>query len=115
MIINQQSSNSIQTNGLQSSQFTLETNSTIFDMLTSKVYSDPLLASIREISTNAIDGCLQADKPVAFDVHLPTEQEPYFSVRDYGSGMSPDQIQQVYTTMGASTKRDSNDFNGCMG
>jgi hypothetical protein len=99
----------------ESTDFQIETNAYVFDLLTSKVYNDPILASIREISTNAIDACIDAQVPVNFDAHIPTPEESYFSVRDYGTGLSPSDITGLYTTMGASSKRNSNDVNGCMG
>jgi hypothetical protein len=99
----------------ESTDFQIETNAYVFDLLTSKVYNDPILASIREISTNAIDACIDAQVPVNFDAHIPTPEESHFSVRDYGTGLAPSDITGLYTTMGASSKRNSNDVNGCMG
>jgi hypothetical protein len=58
----------------------------MFQMLTSNVYNDPILAVMREWSTNACDACIAANKPVKFDVNLPTLEETTFSVRDYGTG-----------------------------
>lgn len=95
--------------------FQLQADSYLFELLTSKVYKYPIDATVREISTNAIDSCLEAELPVRFHVHLPTIDEPFFSVRDYGNGMQPDIIESLYCTMGASSKRDSNQYNGAMG
>jgi hypothetical protein len=99
----------------ESTDFQIETNAYVFDLLTSKVYNDPILAAIREISSNAIDACIDAQVPVKFDAHIPTPDESHFSIRDYGTGLAPDDITGLYTTMGASSKRDSNDYVGCMG
>ena len=98
-----------------SSNFTLETNAHVFKMLTTNIYSDVILAGIRELSTNAADGCKAGDLPIKYDVHVPTISNPTFSVRDYGVGISPDQMMSFYTTMGASNKRDSNSYNGQFG
>ena len=100
---------------LQTTEFRLETNAHVFQMLTTKVYNDIILAPIRELSTNALDATIEAGSDRPFDVHLPTIDEPYFSVRDYGTGLSPDAIATMYTTMGASTKRNSNAYNGQFG
>ena len=100
---------------LTSTQFSIETNASMFKMLTSKIYNDPLLAVMREWSTNAIDACKDAKLEVNFDVHLPTADNLTFSVRDYGTGLPKDQITTLFCTMGASTKRDSNEFNGAFG
>jgi hypothetical protein len=53
------------------------------------MYSRKVCAVIRELSTNARDSHVAAgtmDKP--FKVHLPTFSEQYFSIRDYGIGLS---------------------------
>ena len=96
-------------------QFNLQADSYLFDLLTSKIYSDPMAAAIREISTNAYDACIEAGARPSIEVHLPVVNEAYFSVRDYGTGMSPDTISTLYSTVGASSKRTSNYYNGCMG
>ena len=95
--------------------FGIELNATMFDMIVSKVYTNKVKAVIREWSTNAVDACIDAKRPIKFFVHLPTILEPWFSVRDYGTGLKPEDVLGLYSTLGASTKRDSNDFNGCFG
>ena len=115
MIIPAQQTDIISTTFADSTQFQLQADSYLFNLLTSKVYSNPIAATVREISTNAIDACIEASAPINFDVHLPTEQELYFSVRDYGNGISPELMTTLYCTMGASSKRDSNVYNGAMG
>lgn len=95
--------------------FSIELNASMFTMLTKNVYTDTILAPIREWSTNAIDACIAAGTDPCFDVHLPTVQTPTFSVRDYGTGLSPEDIETLFATLGASTKRDSNDYNGTFG
>jgi hypothetical protein len=46
---------------------------------------------------------------------LPNTLEPYFSIRDYGTGLSAEQVTQIYTTYFESTKTASNDFIGALG
>ena len=98
-----------------STSFTIETNASMFSLLTSKVYNDPIAAVIREWSTNAIDACIAANKPIDFEIHIPTTTECYFSVRDYGTGLEADQLTTLFCTLGASTKRNSNKYNGTFG
>lgn len=98
-----------------STGFTIEVNESMFQMLTSNVYNDPILAVIREWSTNACDACIAGNKPINFDVHLPTLEDTTFSVRDYGTGLPEEDIVGLFSNLGASTKRDSNEFNGTFG
>ena len=100
---------------VQGTAFQLETNAHIFQMLSKNVYNNIILAPIRELSTNAVDACIAANKPIKFDVHLPSISNSTFSVRDYGTGLSPDDIYGLFSTAGASTKRDSNAYNGSFG
>ena len=100
---------------IETTGFSIEINESMFQMLTSNVYNDPILAVMREWSTNACDACIEADKEVNFDVHLPTIEETYFSVRDYGTGLSPEDIVGLFSNLGASTKRNSSQLNGTLG
>jgi hypothetical protein len=85
--------------------------------LLANMYSDLELAVIREYSTNARDSHIEAgcpDRPI--EVMTGTPLQPYLlSIKDYGVGLSKDDIVKVYSQYGASTKRDSNDVNGMLG
>ncbi len=79
------------------------------------LYSDPEAAVIREYSTNARDSHVLAGITRPIEVSLPSALSPYFKVKDYGVGLSVTEITDLYSKYGASTKRDSNDFNGTLG
>lgn len=115
MAIDNNFSTHLLSDNVETTEFRLEANAHVFQMLTTKVYNDIILAPIRELSTNAVDATIEAGSNRTFDVHLPTQDEPYFSVRDYGTGLSEEAIKTMYTTMGASTKRESNAYNGQFG
>lgn len=88
----------------------------ILDMFADKVYSNKERAVIRELACNAHDSHVMAGTTdVPFDVHLPTQLEPWFSLRDYGTGLPDDDIANIYGAIGVSTKRDSNEVIGCFG
>lgn len=88
----------------------------ILDMFADKVYSHKERAVIRELACNAHDSHVMAGTTdVPFKVHLPTQLEPWFSIRDYGTGLCDADIANVYGAIGVSTKRDSNDVIGCFG
>ncbi len=48
-------------------------------------------------------------------VHLPNRVEPWFSIRDYGTGLSHDFIMKLYVSYFWSDKKTSNDYTGCLG
>lgn len=79
------------------------------------LYSDPELAVIREYSTNALDSHIEAGVSRPIEVTTPSSLSPYFKVKDYGIGMSLDDIRKTYSAYGASTKRESNAVVGMLG
>jgi hypothetical protein len=79
------------------------------------LYSDPELAVIREYSTNALDSHIAAGTTRPIEVSLPNGLSPFFKVKDYGVGMDADDIQNIYSKYGASTKRGTNDQVGMLG
>jgi hypothetical protein len=117
------------------SAFRIKTTGKAFDILSSGLYTDPKLAIIRELSCNAYDAHVAAknvDTP--FEIHLPNPLEPYLSIKDFGTGLTEEEIlgkliqvigrdgevvEQreggLYTTYFESTKADSNDFIGALG
>jgi hypothetical protein len=98
-----------------SNQFTIAQTSKMFKILSDSLYSDKVMAVIRELATNAYDSHVGAGNKNPFLVKLPTAADPNFSVRDYGTGLSQEDMESLYTTYGASNKNDSNDFVGCLG
>ena len=98
------------------SSFRIRSNRRAFQILSSNLYADKIKAVIRELSCNARDSHVAAGHhDLPFDVHLPNNMEPWFSVTDYGTGLSHDQIMDIYTTYFASSKSDSNDYIGALG
>lgn len=98
------------------SAFKIATNAHAFDILSSKIYTDPLLAIVRELSTNASDAQVEAgNADTPFEVHLPTSFDPYFSIRDFGTGLSEEDVYSIYTTYFESTRNKCNAYTGALG
>lgn len=115
MILND-TTNTIERRGVgRETSFTVLNSAKAFDILSGRIYSDKIGAVIREISTNAADAHVESGCDQPFQVHLPTRLEPWFSVRDFGFGMSDEDCMGLYTTFFQSTKTHRNDLNGCFG
>ena len=100
----------------ETSDFAIGDIAFIVDMFADKVYSHKERAIIRELSCNAHDSHVMAGTTdIPFEVHLPTQLEPYFSIRDYGTGLTDDEVRNIFAGIGISTKRDSNEVIGCFG
>ena len=99
----------------KTSAFGMEASAHAFDIIADKIYTHKVRAVIREISCNAHDAHIEAGNPEPFDVHLPTQLEPFFCVRDRGVGLSDDDVRFVFCNTFKSTKQHTNDQIGCLG
>lgn len=100
----------------EKSGFKINATSHAFRMLSSGLYSDKIRAVLREIGCNAYDAHVAAgiqDKP--FEVKLPTQLNQDFYIKDYGPGLSHEDVINLYTSYFSSTKQQSNEFTGAFG
>ena len=96
--------------------FKIKASAKAFSILSSGLYANKIRAIVRELSCNAVDSHVAAGKTdTPFDVHLPNDFEPWFAIRDYGTGLTHEQVSSIYTTYFESTKTDSNDYIGALG
>jgi hypothetical protein len=79
------------------------------------LYSDTELAIIREYSCNARDSHIEAGVSRPIEVTTPSTFAQDFIVRDFGIGLSIDEISEIYSRYGASTKRGTNEQTGMLG
>lgn len=89
-------------------QFSIMSSAKMFDILIDKLYSDKIAAVLREYMSNAYDAHVQAgcaDRP--FEVHLPTQWEPWLSVRDFGVSMTHEMVMSKASSLGWSSKDGS--------
>ncbi len=107
----------IQSSGLGSgNNFSIAASAKAFEILSSNLYQNKILAVIREVSCNAADAHTAAGKDFSsIQIHLPTYGEPWFSVRDFGAGLSHNDVMLLYTTYFQSTKDQSDDLIGGFG
>ena len=118
------STTTLERSGVQTEKhFTVKATGKAFEILSAGLYTDPVLAVIRELSCNARDAHVAYDEKhntthkatEPFQIHLPNKAEPYFEVNDFGIGMSEEEVMTTFTTYFESTKDDSNDFIGAYG
>jgi hypothetical protein len=88
----------------------------LINLVTDRIYKDKIKAIIREYSTNAWDAHIEAGiSEDQIHVYFPTMEDPTLRIRDFGSGLTMEQVRDVYCILGESTKRGSNAFNGQLG
>ena len=90
----------IESNTPSAKQLTIANNSIIMELLTSKLYANPLESVLREYASNAIDACTVVNKPVNYEVHFPTYDSEILSFRDYGVGMDKETLQGIFLVIG---------------
>lgn len=124
MAITKKTYTEAQTSGIfETHTATIEMSPAMFELLSAGIYEDRIMAVIRELSCNARDSmkehALNLGKTVGelsmMEIHSPTFFEPYFFVRDYGTGLTHEQVFDIYLSYGKSTKTGSNDFVGMFG
>jgi len=79
------------------------------------LYTNPPEAVLREYSANALDSHQRAETKKPVLISLPTRSMPLLIIRDFGVGLSKDELTNIYSKYGASTKRDSNKQIGAFG
>lgn len=114
-MIMQSEKSEVTTNVEESKGFVIEATENILETLSSRLYTNPIRAVIRELVSNGIDANIEAGIDAPIKLHLPSNIEPEFYVEDHGIGMDEQTIYDVYTHYGNSTKNGSNNCIGGLG
>jgi len=102
--------------GAEARDFSIKADGHAFRILSSTIYTNKIRAVIRELVCNAWDAQQSSkaqDKPI--EVRIPTDMEPVFSVKDFGTGLSHDDAMRLFSTYFDSTKSKSNTAIGAFG
>lgn len=100
---------------------TLSSDSTslIFQMFSKNIYSNPIGSIVREITSNCFDSHVEAgveSTPVIIRKNVDKlTGDISISFIDFGVGMSPERIDDVFSVLFKSTKRLDNQQIGCFG
>jgi hypothetical protein len=89
--------------------------SVIIEILRNRLYSNPKQTLVQEYLCNGRDATREKSVKTPMKVTLPTNLDPVFKVRDYGVGISPDRIRDVFVLYGKSTKRNTDTQTGGFG
>ena len=96
----------------------LDSAQILMQMLSKNLYSDAVGSTIRECASNALDSHRRAgtDKPIIVSFKTGDKSDTYeFSVEDFGIGLDAEDVKNIISKYGKSTKRDSNTELGMMG
>ena len=109
--------------------FSIKQSARAFEVLSSNLYSNKVKAIVRELGCNAWDAHVEREKlrqkephntwlassSTTFQVTLPNTWQPMFMIRDFGIGLSNEDVLGLYTTYFGSTKEKNNDTVGAFG
>ena len=96
----------------------LDSAQVLMQMLSKNLYSDSIGSTIRECASNALDshrrvGC---EEPIIVSFKRNSQADTYeFAVEDFGIGLDADDVVNIISKYGKSTKRNSNTELGMMG
>jgi len=121
MILEKQTEANVLTEGVSQSSIgmslDLDSAQVLMQMLSKNLYSDSIGSTIRECASNALDSHRRAgvDKPIIVSFNRNNVNNYEFSVEDFGIGLDADDVKNIISKYGKSTKRNSNTELGMMG
>jgi len=95
----------------------LDSAQILMQMLSKNLYSDAIGSTVRECASNALDSHRRSgiDKPIIVSLGRNKENNYEFSVEDFGIGLDADDVKNIISKYGKSTKRNSATELGMMG
>ena len=95
----------------------LDSAQILMQMLSKNLYSDSIGSTVRECASNALDSHRRAgvDKPIIVSLKVNAANNYEFSVEDFGIGLDAEDVKNIISKYGKSTKRNSAKELGMMG
>ena len=123
MILEKQSQAHVLQNGEQTQEsigmsLDLDSAQILMQMLSKNLYSDDVGSTIRECASNALDSHRRVGTtdPIIVSFQIASDSNSYeFTVEDFGIGLDADDVKNIISKYGKSTKRDSANELGMMG
>jgi len=94
-------------------QYTVKASSELMKLLSSGIYSNKILAVVRELTANALD-VTQESGDVQLEIKT-IKNKHFFIVKDTGPGLTADETIKLISTYGNTTKSDQDTADGMFG
>ena len=105
-----------ETQGSTKMSLDMESAQVLMQMLSKNLYSDEVGSAVRECASNALDSHRRAGVTDPIVVSLRVVDTGWeFSVEDFGIGLNHQDVENIISKYGKSTKRDSENELGMMG
>jgi len=122
MILEKQTQSNILTEGEDLQDTTkmsldLDSAQMLMQMLSKDLYKDSIGSTIREVTSNALDSHREAktDKPIIVSLMINASGNYEFTVEDFGTGLNAEDVTNIISKYGKSTRRQSSTSLGMMG
>ena len=95
----------------------LDSAQILMQMLSKNLYSDSIGSTIRECASNALDSHRRSGTtdPIIVGFKINDQRNYEFTVEDFGTGLDADDVKNIISKYGKSTKRNSSIELGMMG
>lgn len=101
--------------GVKSLDFGIGDPGIIIEILRNRLYGNKIQTIVQEYASNGRDAQREFNAKRPIEITFPTKHDLNFKVRDFGGGVSPERMADVFVLYGASTKRDTNTQTGGLG
>lgn len=101
--------------GMDTSSMNMVLNATSFNHIIGNLYKSPLKAVIRELTTNAIESHIVANTTKKVAIKLPNRLDQNLIIRDFGTGLTDEEVQKYLNTLFSSSKDKDDNFMGGFG
>lgn len=101
---------------VQETGIDLSKKAKLFSILSNGLYKNKILSMIRELASNAYDAHkMNGNLDVAFNITIPTWENPFFIIRDFGVGLTATEAETTMFSYLGSAKDNSDEFIGGWG
>ena len=115
MMLPESNTSLVRSQSFAETEFTIGDPVLIMEYLRKNAYSNPKRAICQEIMSNARDAHRELGLDLPIQVVLPNRMTPTWSCRDFGPGITPSRMNDIFTKFGKSTKRGDNTQSGGFG
>lgn len=107
--------NDVVASGVVSRTMTVKADATSLALELENLYTNPHKAIVRELTSNAVDSHNKISNKESYWIQVPSLLNPVFKIRDFGTGLTPEEVDEYLNRLYSGTKRESNDQIGGFG
>jgi C4-dicarboxylate-specific signal transduction histidine kinase len=81
---------------VQSQKFKIGNEAMMIDIARNRLYSEPIQTLVQEYISNARDANRESQSKRPIEVTAPSEDDLVLRIRDFGPGLSPERVAEVF-------------------